>query len=121
MRILIAGTDAKFIEKLKLSLANEGHNVIECTSINDVLNHEHEKVDAYIVDINSDNDNAQQLVELVRQLPSGQNLPIMVSSDHNHFDQVIVALNAGADDYILRPYPARELITRINTVKNRRR
>lgn len=112
-KILLADNDIRIYNELVSSMANEGFQIIHCTSINDVLEYEHENISAVVADVLFDKDNGSQLIELVRQLPIGKNMPIIVTAPIESSSEVIVALNAGADDYIFKPFTARELARRI--------
>jgi two-component system response regulator RegX3 len=58
-------------------------------------------------------------VEVCRELRSRSNVPIiMVSACDSELDKV-VGLEIGADDYVTKPYSARELLARIGAVQRR--
>src|SRR4051812_446235 len=58
--------------------------------------------------------------EVCRQLRSNSNVPIiMLTAKDSEIDKV-VGLELGADDYVTKPYSARELVARIRAVLRRR-
>jgi two-component system, OmpR family, response regulator RegX3 len=58
--------------------------------------------------------------EVCRQLRSRSNVPIiMLTAKDSEIDKV-VGLELGADDYVTKPYSARELVARIRAVLRRR-
>ena len=52
-------------------------------------------------------------VEVIRTIRSWSNLPIIVISARSEERDKIEALDAGADDYLTKPFSARELLARI--------
>ena len=58
-------------------------------------------------------------VDVCRQLRGWSQMPIIVLSALGEEDVKIAALDAGADDYITKPFGPRELIARLNAVLRR--
>ena len=54
-------------------------------------------------------------MEILRSVRSWSNVPIVVISARNHERDKVEALDAGADDYITKPFGAAELLARIRT------
>ena len=52
-------------------------------------------------------------MEIVRAVRSWSNMPIVVISARNHERDKVEALDAGADDYITKPFGSAELLARI--------
>ncbi|NPV55600.1 MAG: response regulator transcription factor [Anaerolineae bacterium] len=52
-------------------------------------------------------------VEVCRQLRTWNNTPIIILSAHDHETEKVAALDAGADDYLTKPFGAEELLARI--------
>lgn len=57
--------------------------------------------------------------ELMREIRSSSNLPIIVLSVRDESFDRIVGLEFGADDYVTKPFEPRELVARIRTVLRR--
>lgn len=60
-------------------------------------------------------------VELIRDLRSWTTLPILVLSARTAEDSKIAALDAGADDYLTKPFGVGELLARVRAMLRRRR
>jgi DNA-binding response OmpR family regulator len=60
-------------------------------------------------------------VEVCNELRTCQNKPIIVVSDSSEEIDKVLALEAGADDYIPRPFAPRELVARVRAVLRRSR
>jgi two-component system KDP operon response regulator KdpE len=58
-------------------------------------------------------------VDVCRQLRSWSGMPILVLSAIGDEDQKVAALEAGADDYVTKPFGPRELVARLNAVMRR--
>jgi DNA-binding response OmpR family regulator len=57
--------------------------------------------------------------EVLRELkedPVTQPIPIIVLSSSNREEDMVKALNAGADDFVTKPFRARELMARVHKV-----
>ena len=58
-------------------------------------------------------------VEVIRTIRSWSNLPIIVISARSEERDRIEALDAGADDYLTKPFSVEELLARIRTTQRR--
>ncbi|MBS77544.1 MAG: DNA-binding response regulator [Variovorax sp.] len=52
----------------------------------------------------------------LREQPRTAHLPILATSTYGDSDTAVIALDAGMDDYVLRPFSSRELLARIKAV-----
>ena len=58
-------------------------------------------------------------VEVIRRVRSWSNLPIIVISARSEDTDKIDALDAGADDYLAKPFGMMELVSRVNALMRR--
>jgi DNA-binding response OmpR family regulator len=58
-------------------------------------------------------------LELLRELRAGDDLPVLVLSGRSEEHDRISGLDLGADDYLTKPFSAKELASRIRTVLRR--
>jgi len=58
-------------------------------------------------------------IDLCRELRSWSRMPILVLSALEEEEQKVLALQAGADDYLIKPFSARELLARLEAVFRR--
>ena len=58
-------------------------------------------------------------VDIIRRVRSWSNMPILIISARSDDRDKIVALDAGADDYITKPFSVDELLARIRTTLRR--
>lgn len=54
-------------------------------------------------------------LEILRQLRSWSSLPVVVVSARSHERDKVTALDAGADDYLTKPFGTNELLARVRT------
>ncbi|KIM09069.1 MAG: chemotaxis protein CheY [Sulfurovum sp. PC08-66] len=58
-------------------------------------------------------------LEVCKEIVKGVKIPVIISSARSDIKDKIEALEIGADDYLPKPYDARELLARINSVFRR--
>lgn len=111
--IIIADGDRAKCESLKEFFISEGYGVYICQSVTDFMTVEHNDLCAIILDLSLEYGESIQSIELVKQSRVGEDIPILISSDMASTNDIIRALNAGATDYILKPYTNREIFQRL--------
>ena len=118
MRIAIIEDDKAVASQLLHSLSVEGdtcHLFNEAASFLAAL--PRESFDACIVDLMLPGMDGKALVRLLRERKNP--LPVMVLTSQDAESEVISALDAGADDYILKPFEISELLARMRAVLRR--
>jgi DNA-binding response OmpR family regulator len=60
-------------------------------------------------------------IDLCRRIRAHSGVPIIIATARSHVQERIRGLRAGADDFIVKPYSARELVARIEAVTRRAR
>jgi DNA-binding response OmpR family regulator len=117
MRILIADDEPLYIRLLQINLSSEGYEVITAVNGEDAL----EKIsannpDLVILDIMMPKLDGITTCERIRQF---SNVPvIMLTAKGEEYDRV-KGLNVGADDYVVKPFSATELLARVRAVMRR--
>ena len=116
-KILIADDDKNICELLRLYLAKEGYDI--CIA-NDgeaaVAAFEKEKPDLVVLDIMMPGIDGWEVCRRVRA--AGNTPVIMLTAKGETFDKVL-GLELGADDYVVKPFEAKELVARIKAVLRR--
>ena len=69
--------------------------------------------DIVICEVKLGAENGLELCRFIRTNPTLHHLPIMLLTSLTTLQDKIVGFNAGADDYVVKPYDARHLIARI--------
>ena len=118
-RLLIVDDDNDIRTLLAEQLGRAGYQVstaADGTSMRQLLEREH--VDLIVLDLNLPREDG---LTLCRDLRARSNTPvIMLTARAEPIDRVL-GLEMGADDYLTKPFSARELLARINAVLRRTR
>jgi two-component system response regulator RegX3 len=117
MKILIVEDESSFSEALEFLLGKEGFSVITAATGTEALKKfEQGGIDLILLDLMIPEISG---TEVCRQIRAKSKVPIiMLTAKDSEVDKV-VGLEIGADDYVTKPYSARELVARINAVLRR--
>ncbi len=75
-----------------------------------------EKVDLLITDWNMPEMNGMELIQAVRGDPSFKGLPILMLTTRGMKDDIVAALKAGANNYIVKPFDPDVLQKKMNEI-----
>jgi two-component system KDP operon response regulator KdpE len=116
-RVLVCDDEPQILRALRVILREAGFEVLPAASAREALDSAAVRPpDAAIVDlVLPDGDG----VEVCRSLREWSELPIVVLSAVGEEAEKVRALNAGADDYVTKPFGPSELIARLNAVLRR--
>ncbi|MDQ0470116.1 response regulator [Labrys wisconsinensis] len=110
-RILIVEDEADIRRFVRMALEKEGMNVFETTTAEEArLNAGSRKPDLMIVDLGLPDGDGKTLIREVRNWISA---PILVLSAREQETEKVEALDAGADDYLTKPFGVPELLARV--------
>ena len=110
-RILIVDDEAHIRRFLKTALSSEGFEVIEAeTGQRALADAAGRHPDAVILDLGLPDIDG---VQVLRRLREWSRLPVIVLSARLMEEQKIDALDAGADDYLTKPFGVGELLARV--------
>jgi two-component system KDP operon response regulator KdpE len=116
-RILVCDDELQILRALKVVLREAGFEVEATATAREALDAAAIRPpDAAIIDLMLPDGNG---VEVCRQLRSWSEMPILVLSAIGDEEQKVEALEAGADDYVTKPFGPRELVARINAALRR--
>ena len=117
IRILIVEDESSFSEALEFLLGKEGFSVVTAETGTEALRKfDQGGIDLVLLDLMIPEISG---TEVCRQIRSKSKVPIiMLTAKDSEVDKV-VGLEIGADDYVTKPYSARELVARINAVLRR--
>lgn len=116
-QILIIEDDAGIRSVLRVLLQTGQHRVIEAqTAARAEVEARSHKPDLLLVDLGLPDDDGLKLIQRVRAWSS---VPIIVLSARTMEVQKIAALDAGADDYVTKPFSAPELLARVRAALRR--
>jgi len=119
MRILIVEDDLEAAEVMARGLAEAGHECIQAADGEEGLKAARGgEFDVMVVDRMMPKMNGVQLVETLRR--EGDRTPVLFLSALGEVSDRVDGLQAGGDDYLVKPYAFPELIARIEALARRR-
>ncbi|HEY4278353.1 MAG TPA: response regulator transcription factor [Conexibacter sp.] len=116
-RVLVVDDELQILRALKVILRDAGYEPVAVATAEEALDAAATRPpDAAIVDlVLPDGDG----IEICRQLRAWSEMPIIVLSALGEEEQKVRALEAGADDYVTKPFGARELVARLGAALRR--
>jgi len=117
MKILVVDDDADLCALIGFTLTNAGFEV--CTAMNgaDALqSFAREAPDLLLLDVNMPEPNGLDVCREVRRRSA---VPIMMLTVRDQEDDLIAALDCGADDYVNKPFSPRALLARVRALARR--
>lgn len=118
MKILLIEDDDTIRQGLKFYLEQEGYIVIDAALASTALNLIENNLDLNIIllDINLPDKNGFDLFNDIKKI---KDFPIIFLTANDLEVSVVRGLDMGADDYITKPFKARELVSRIKNILRR--
>ena len=115
--LLVAEDDIQLNKALSLTLRSRGYQVTSVTTAGQCLVETVRlEPDVIIMDLGlTDMDG----IELIRAVRAGNGVPIVVLSARRDQTDKVQALDAGADDYLTKPFGIEELLARIRAAQRR--
>ncbi len=114
MNILLIEDDRKITEALTLAFEAEGYKTIPCRTCADAYAKAAEQFDLMIIDITLPDGNG---FELFTELKKYTSAPAIFLTARDDEDSIVKGFQLGGDDYITKPFSARELMARISRFK----
>lgn len=118
-RILIVDDEETLCEVLKLNLENEGYDVDVAFSAEQALTLDLKKYSLILLDIMMGDISGIKMAKMLKSDISTANIPIIFCTARDTEDDMVMGLNIGADDYIMKPYTIRNVIARVKSVLRR--
>lgn len=115
MRILVVEDEKNMNYVLKKYLINDGYTVDSCFSGTDAMEFiDCTHYDAVILDILLPGMNGLDIMKTLRK--NGNDVPILLLSAKSTTKDIVAGLDAGADDYLTKPFDLQELSARLRLV-----
>ena len=110
-RVLVVDDDLALSEMLGIVLRNEGLDVVHCPNGSSALALFREtRPDIVLLDVMLPGIDG---IEVCRRIRAESGIPIVMLTARTDTIDVVVGLESGADDYVLKPFKAQELIARV--------
>lgn len=118
-RILIVDDEETLCEVLKLNLENEGYDVDIALSAEEALTYNLQTYSLILLDIMMGDISGIKMAKMLKADISTADIPIIFCTARDSEDDMVMGLNLGADDYIMKPYTVRNVIARVKSVLRR--
>jgi two-component system, OmpR family, KDP operon response regulator KdpE len=116
-KILVVDDEPQIRRLMKITLTESGYQVFEARSGQEALEEFRAHLpDLVLLDLNMSGMNG---LEVCRKLRMNSDAPVIVLTVRNSEDDKVEALDAGADDYITKPFGILELLARIRAALRR--
>jgi two-component system KDP operon response regulator KdpE len=117
MRILIVDDDAQILKALRINLVARGYDVVLARTGPEALEQAAKsRPELVVLDLGLPGLSGIQVIEGLR---GWTDLPILVVSGRSDSADKVDALDAGADDYVTKPFAIDELLARIRALTRR--
>src|SRR5438094_2995822 len=120
MRILVVDDDAAVRESLGRALRLEGYDVELASDGSEALERlqgNGADPDLVVLDVLMPNVDGLEVCRRLRR--SGSRLPVLMLTARGEVDDRVAGLDAGADDYLVKPFALRELLARLRALLRR--
>jgi two-component system, OmpR family, response regulator PhoP len=118
VRLLLIEDDTRLVESLRTQLRDAGFAVdVSTDGVEGLYLGEEFPIDLAIIDLG-----LPELpgLEVIRKLRSrGRDFPILVLTARSEWQDKVAGLEAGADDYLTKPFHVEELLARVNALLRR--
>ena len=119
MRILLAEDERELSDALVMILKHNNYSVDAVYNGQDALDYiMADDYDGVILDIMMPKMDGITVLKSVRR--QGNNVPVLILTSKSELDDCVVGLDAGADDYLSKPFAAKELLARLRAVTRRK-
>lgn len=117
MRILIADDDPQMLRALRITLTARGYDVVTASDGKAALDAAiSTHPDIVVIDLGMPGLTGIEVIEALR---GWSQVPVLVVSGRSESWDKVEALDAGADDYVTKPFSADELLARIRALSRR--
>ncbi len=117
IRVLCIDDEKQIRKLLKIGLESEGFAVLEATNLTEGIESiVRQKPDIILLDLNLSDGYGLDLLKRAREF---SDVPVIVLSVKDHEADKIALLEAGADDYVTKPFGMGELLARIRAILRR--
>ena len=110
MKILIVEDETKIADIVKSYLVREGFEVIAVETGGAAISEISNGFDLVILDLKLPDIDGETVCKYIREV---SNIPVIMLTAKSAEDDRIKGLSIGADDYVVKPFSARELVARV--------
>lgn len=119
-QVLVIDDDTRLRDLLRRYLLDHGFTVVAAASAQDARAHLQALVfDVLVVDVMMPDESGLDFVRWLRQSSGRAALPVLMLTARGETEDRIDGLEAGADDYLTKPFEPRELVLRLRSLLRR--
>jgi two-component system response regulator MprA len=117
--VLVVDDDERLVASVRRVLAYEGYRVLTAGDATEGLQlARDESPDLVVLDVMLPG--SVNGLEFARRIQAGGGLPILMLSARDRIEDKVAGLEAGADDYLVKPFAVEELLARVRARLRRR-
>ncbi|MDI6908713.1 response regulator transcription factor [Nocardioides sp.] len=117
IRLLLVEDDPEIRRTLSRGLGEHGATVVPvATAVEAIKAVSAERPDAVILDLGLPDLDGADVLALIR---AGSDLPVVVATARDDEREIVRLLDAGADDYLIKPFSAAQVMARVRAVLRR--
>ena len=119
-RILVVDDDPDILDVMQITLSEENYEIFKASDGEEALKIIRSKpLDLVLLDYNMPKMNGWQVCKEVKKDILLRHLPIIMVTGKGEVSDKIGGINAGADDYVVKPFEPKELLARIRMILRR--
>jgi two-component system KDP operon response regulator KdpE len=116
-RVLVVDDDAQMLKAVTNALTARGYDVVTAANGERALSRAaEEELDLVLLDLGLPGIQGREVIERLR---TWTELPVIVISVQESQEDKVAALDAGADDFVTKPFGMKELLARMRAVRRR--
>ena len=116
-RVLVVDDDSQMLKAVTNALSARGYDVVTAASGETALSvAAEEELDLVLLDLGLPGIEGH---EVIQRLRAWSELPVIVISVRDGQEEKVAALDAGADDFVTKPFGMKELLARMRAVRRR--
>ncbi len=120
--VLVIEDDNDIRELITYNLVREGYQVLESSDGEDGLSKAKSKpCDLILLDLMLPGVSGLEICKNLRAAPKTANIPIIMVTAKGEEADIVVGLELGADDYVVKPFSPKVLMSRVRAVLRRQR
>ena len=116
-RVLVVEDDARIRAELRLALDDSGYQAVEASSVGEARGLLAEGCALVLLDLGLPDEDGLDLCREMRA--AGDDTPVVMLTARDANEQRIAGLDAGADDYVVKPVDSEVLLARVRSVLRR--
>lgn len=118
-RLLLVEDEPKLLRALARGLSAEGYDVVAVGNGDDALARftDTQPIDAIVLDWMLPGKDGVEVLKAVRR--GGHRVPVLMLTARDALDDRVTGLDAGADDYLVKPFEFAELLARLRSLLRR--